>query len=99
VSPCVYVPLLPRASWRQLGDVECDWHVVLCVPRLQVKQRLGGNVKLLVSGGAPLAPHVEDFLKVAMCAPVVQVGHTTLHRCFLWQAGVVQCAEPIVCLH
>jgi hypothetical protein len=30
-------------------------------------------VKLLVSGGAPLAPHVEDFLKVAMCAPVVQV--------------------------
>jgi long-chain acyl-CoA synthetase len=42
----------------------------------KVKQRLGGNVKLLVSGGAPLAPHVEDFLKVAMCAPVVQV------RCF-----------------
>jgi long-subunit acyl-CoA synthetase (AMP-forming) len=39
----------------------------------KVKQRLGGNVKLLVSGGAPLAPHVEDFLKVAMCAPVVQV--------------------------
>lgn len=40
----------------------------------QVKQRLGGNVKLIVSGGAPLAPHVEEFLKVAMCAPVVQVG-------------------------
>jgi hypothetical protein len=39
----------------------------------KVKQRLGGNVKLIVSGGAPLAPHVEEFLKVAMCAPVVQV--------------------------
>lgn len=47
---------------------------------LQVKQRLGGNVKLLVSGGAPLAPHVEDFLKVAMCAPVVQVRQTASHR-------------------
>lgn len=39
----------------------------------KVKQRLGGNVKLIVSGGAPLAPHVEEFLKVAMCSPVVQV--------------------------
>jgi long-chain acyl-CoA synthetase len=39
----------------------------------KIKQRLGGNVKLIVSGGAPLAPHVEEFLKLAMCAPVVQV--------------------------
>jgi long-chain acyl-CoA synthetase len=38
-----------------------------------VKQRLGGHVKLIVSGGAPLAPHVEEFLKVTMCTPVVQV--------------------------
>jgi long-chain acyl-CoA synthetase len=48
----------------------------------KVKQRLGGNVKLIVSGGAPLAPHVEEFLKVAMCAPVVQVGtHSYIHYC------------------
>jgi len=46
----------------------------------KVKQRLGGNVKLLVSGGAPLAPHVEDFLKVAMCAPVVQ-GYGLTETC------------------
>ena len=39
----------------------------------KVKARLGGNVRLICSGGAPLAPHVEEFLKVAMCAPVVQV--------------------------
>jgi acyl-CoA synthetase (AMP-forming)/AMP-acid ligase II len=39
----------------------------------QVKSRLGGRVKLVVSGGAPLAPHVEEFLRVAMCAPVSQV--------------------------
>mmetsp|Transcript_9256 Transcript_9256/g.16316 ORF Transcript_9256/g.16316 Transcript_9256/m.16316 type:complete len:660 (-) Transcript_9256:759-2738(-) len=35
-------------------------------------QRLGGNVKIVVSGGAPLAPHVEEFLRVTVCAPVVQ---------------------------
>lgn len=39
---------------------------------MQVKQRLGGHVRLILSGAAPLAPHVEDFLKVTMCAPVVQ---------------------------
>lgn len=27
---------------------------------------------MLVTGGAPLARHVEDFLKVTMCAPVIQ---------------------------
>ncbi|WIA35224.1 hypothetical protein OEZ86_003686 [Tetradesmus obliquus] len=46
----------------------------------KVKQRLGGNVKLIVSGGAPLAPHVEEFLKVAMCAPVVQ-GYGLTETC------------------
>lgn len=38
----------------------------------KVKARLGGRVKLIVSGGAPLAPHVEEFLRVCMCAPVAQ---------------------------
>ncbi|GBF95915.1 hypothetical protein Rsub_08038, partial [Raphidocelis subcapitata] len=38
----------------------------------KVKARLGGRVRLIVSGGAPLAPHVEEFLRVAMCAPVAQ---------------------------
>jgi long-chain acyl-CoA synthetase len=38
-----------------------------------VKARLGGRVRLVVSGGAPLAGHVENFLKVTMCAPVTQV--------------------------
>lgn len=38
-----------------------------------VKARLGGRVRLVVSGGAPLANHVEHFLKVTMCAPVTQV--------------------------
>jgi hypothetical protein len=39
----------------------------------KIKQRLGGRVKLLLSGGAPLAQHLEHFLKVTMCCPVTQV--------------------------
>ena len=38
----------------------------------KIKARLGGQVKLIVTGGAPLAAHVEEFLKVAFCCPVVQ---------------------------
>jgi long-chain acyl-CoA synthetase len=46
----------------------------------KIKQRLGGRVRIIVSGGAPLAPHVEEFLKVAMCAPVVQ-GYGLTETC------------------
>ena len=38
----------------------------------KIKQRLGGQTKLVISGGAPLAAHVEDFLRVTMCCPVGQ---------------------------
>lgn len=45
-----------------------------------MKQRLGGRCRLVVSGGAPLAPHVEEFLKIAMCCPVVQ-GYGLTETC------------------
>ncbi|KAG1667988.1 hypothetical protein FOA52_000632 [Chlamydomonas sp. UWO 241] len=38
----------------------------------KVAARLGGRVKAVISGGAPLSAHVEDFLRCAMCCPVVQ---------------------------
>ncbi|GJP53476.1 hypothetical protein CLOM_g12640 [Closterium sp. NIES-68] len=38
----------------------------------KIKARLGGRVKAICSGAAPLAPHVEEFLKITMCCPVVQ---------------------------
>jgi len=46
----------------------------------KVKQRLGGRVRVVVSGGAPLAPHVEEFLRVAFCCPVVQ-GYGLTETC------------------
>lgn len=38
----------------------------------QVKEGLGGNVRLILSGAAPLATHVEAFLRVVACAHVLQ---------------------------
>ncbi|KAC9618546.1 hypothetical protein E3N88_45541 [Mikania micrantha] len=38
----------------------------------KVKQGLGGRVRLIISGAAPLAPHVEAYLKVVTCSHVLQ---------------------------
>ena len=37
----------------------------------KTKEALGGRVRLMVSGSAPLLPEVQDFLKVCMCAPLL----------------------------
>ncbi|KAI3990578.1 hypothetical protein MKX01_022878 [Papaver californicum] len=46
----------------------------------KVKQRLGGNVRLILSGAAPLAAHVESFLRVVTCAHVLQ-GYGLTETC------------------
>ena len=51
---------------QQVQMVFLDLPVLL--PQVQA-----GTLRIIVSGGAPLAPHVEEFLRVAMCAPVAQV--------------------------
>ncbi|CAN1254387.1 Long chain acyl-CoA synthetase 4, partial [Linum perenne] len=46
----------------------------------QVKQGLGGNVRLILSGAAPLASHVESYLRVVTCAHVLQ-GYGLTESC------------------
>ncbi|KAL7189068.1 hypothetical protein ACSBR1_038853 [Camellia fascicularis] len=46
----------------------------------KVKQGLGGNVRVILSGGAPLATHVEAFLRVVACAHVLQ-GYGLTETC------------------
>lgn len=38
----------------------------------QVKDALGGNVRIILSGAAPLSKHVEGFLRVVTCAHILQ---------------------------
>jgi long-chain acyl-CoA synthetase len=38
----------------------------------KVKEGLGGHVRLILSGAAPLASHVEEFLRVVSCSHVLQ---------------------------
>jgi long-chain acyl-CoA synthetase len=46
----------------------------------KIKEGLGGNIRLIISGGAPLAVHVEDYLRVVTCAHTVQ-GYGLTETC------------------
>lgn len=46
----------------------------------KVKQGLGGNVRLILSGAAPLSTHVEAYLRVVTCAHVLQ-GYGLTETC------------------
>ncbi|KAL3498985.1 hypothetical protein ACH5RR_041717 [Cinchona calisaya] len=46
----------------------------------KVKQGLGGNVRVILSGAAPLASHVEEYLRVVSCAHVLQ-GYGLTETC------------------
>lgn len=39
---------------------------------LKIKNRLGGRIRLIISGGAPLSAEIEEFLRVTCCCFVVQ---------------------------
>ncbi|XP_078169338.1 long chain acyl-CoA synthetase 4-like [Carex rostrata] len=45
-----------------------------------VKKMLGGRVKVIWSGGAPLAKHIEEFLRIVSCAHVLQ-GYGLTETC------------------
>lgn len=46
----------------------------------KVKAKLGGRVRLFVSGGAPLNPEIEEFLRVTSCAYMIQ-GYGLTETC------------------
>lgn len=46
----------------------------------KLKEKLGGRVRILLSGAAPLGKDCEEFLKVCMCAPMVQ-GYGLTETC------------------
>lgn len=49
-----------------------DYYVLNWFSSPQVKQALGGRVRLILSGAAPLATHIEAYLRVVACCYVLQ---------------------------
>ena len=46
----------------------------------KVKALLGGNVRMMLSGGAPLPPQTHRFMNVCFCCPVGQ-GYGLTESC------------------
>ena len=46
----------------------------------KVKALLGGNVRMMLSGGAPLSPQTQRFMNVCFCCPVGQ-GYGLTETC------------------
>ena len=38
----------------------------------KIKSRLGGRVRIMITGSAPIAPNVLSFLRCAFCCPIVE---------------------------
>ena len=59
--------------------MEFFWLVLQATPLLDkyifstFKSAFGGRVRFIVSGGAPLSTHVEEYLTTVLCTPVFQV--------------------------
>lgn len=48
----------------------------------KIRALLGGNVRLMFSGGAPLSPETQEFIRVCMGVPVLQgYGLTETNAC------------------
>jgi hypothetical protein len=45
----------------------------------QIRAALGGNLKLVVSGSAPISGEVLDFLKIALACEITE-GKPAIHR-------------------
>lgn len=46
----------------------------------RVRALLGGNTRILLSGGAPLSPATQGFMNVCLCCPVGQ-GYGLTETC------------------
>ena len=55
----------------------------------KVRGVLGGHIRLVLSGGAPLAPETEEFMNVTFCCPVGQ-GYGLTETC---GAGTIKNGE------
>jgi long-chain acyl-CoA synthetase len=54
----------------------------------KTREALGGRVRLMISGSAPLLPEVQNFLKVCMCAPLCEgYGQTESTGAMLFTDG------------
>ena len=48
--------------------------------KIQIKEGLGGRIRLMIAGAAPLPGQIEEFMRVTSCSIVVQGYGKSLMR-------------------
>ncbi|XP_034453583.1 long-chain-fatty-acid--CoA ligase 4 [Hippoglossus hippoglossus] len=66
----------------KLGQIKNGYDAPICNALLfrKVKKLLGGRVRMMLSGGAPLSPATQRFMNVCFCCPVGQ-GYGLTETC------------------
>uniref|UniRef100_A0AAY4AT60 long-chain-fatty-acid--CoA ligase n=1 Tax=Denticeps clupeoides TaxID=299321 RepID=A0AAY4AT60_9TELE len=68
----------------------------------KVRSLLGGNTRILLSGGAPLSPATQRFMNICFCCPVGQ-GYGLTETCGagtisdMWDYSTGRVGAPLVC--
>ncbi|XP_060688463.1 long-chain-fatty-acid--CoA ligase 4 isoform X2 [Hemiscyllium ocellatum] len=88
----------------KLEQIKRGYDAPLCSMILfkKVKALLGGNVRMMLSGGAPLSPQTQRFMNVCFCCPVGQgygltetCGAGTITEVLDYSTGRV--GAPLIC--
>lgn len=56
---------------------------------VQIKEGLGGRIRLMIAGAAPLPGQIEEFMRVTTCSVVVQGYGKNFRRILPWPTAVV----------
>uniref|UniRef100_A0A671T365 long-chain-fatty-acid--CoA ligase n=2 Tax=Sinocyclocheilus anshuiensis TaxID=1608454 RepID=A0A671T365_9TELE len=78
---CVQRTLFKRAYDYKLEQIKKGYDAPLCnILFKKVRALLGGNVRMMLSGGAPLSPATQRFMNICFCCPVGQ-GYGLTETC------------------
>ncbi|GLU16722.1 hypothetical protein SLE2022_331390 [Rubroshorea leprosula] len=82
IRRCIFNALYKyKLAWMNLGYKQKNASPLADLLAFRkVKAKLGGRLRLLVSGGAPLGSEVEEFLRVTCCCFVIQ-GYGLTESC------------------
>lgn len=101
---CIQRMLFKLGYKYKLKQIKHGYDAPLCNKILfkKVKSLLGGNVRMMLSGGAPLSPQTQRFMNVCFCCPVGQgygltetCGAGTITDVYDYSTGRV--GAPLIC--
>ncbi|XP_076877852.1 long-chain-fatty-acid--CoA ligase 4 [Brachyhypopomus gauderio] len=100
---CVQRTLFKLAYNYKLNQIKKGYDAPLCnVLFKKVKALLGGNIRMMLCGGAPLSPATQRFMNICFCCPVGQgygltetCGAATITEVADYSTGRV--GAPLIC--